>query len=85
MLARKIAQKIFSLFQIFFSFFKQIIKKWGGRFLKNLPSQFFFFFLCLYFIGVGGDENLKKLFGMASFDTIKIHVGQCNLHTSKGH
>ena len=84
MLARKIAQKIFSLFQIFFFFFfTQIKKKRGGRFLKNLPSQFFF--ICLYFIGVGGDENLKKIFGMASFDTIKIHVGQCNLHTSKGH
>ena len=21
------------------------------------------FFICLYFIGVGGDENLKKIFG----------------------
>ena len=32
--------------------------------LKNL-HPIFFFFICLYFIGVGGDENLKKIFGMA--------------------
>ena len=28
-----------------------------GRFLKNLPP---IFFICLYFIGMDGDENLKK-------------------------
>ena len=31
-------------------------------FLENLPPHFF---ICLYFIGAGGDESLKKLFGMA--------------------
>ena len=53
MLARNIAPTIFSLFQTFFSFFQQI-KKIG---VENPPS---IFFICLYFIGAGGDENLKK-------------------------
>ena len=50
---KKLHQKFFSLFQTFFPFFKQIKKIW----VKNLPLQFF---ICLYFMGVGGDENLKS-------------------------
>ena len=79
----KLHKKFSAFFKYIFLFLsKKKKKKWGGRFLKNLPSQFFFYLLIFH---RGGDENLKKLFGMASFDTIKIHVGQCNLHTSKGH
>ena len=45
--------KLFSPFKHFFLFFKQI---------KNRVEGFFhpIFFICLYFIGVGGGENLKK-------------------------
>ena len=63
MLARKIAPKIFNLFQTFFSFFFKQIKEigmegFGKRFKRSLLPLHFFICL-LYFIGVGGDENLK--------------------------
>ena len=48
-----IAPKIFSLFQTFLSFFKQI-KKIGVEGSNPI------FFICFYFIRVGGDENLKS-------------------------
>ena len=57
MLARKIAPKIFSLFQTFF-LLKGNKKNWGGRFFSEKtfhPN----FFICFYFIGAGGDENLN--------------------------
>ena len=41
---------------IFFFFYKQIKKKLGWNVWK--PSTPIF--ICLYFIGVGGDENLKN-------------------------
>ena len=54
----KLHQK-FSAFSTFFSFINKQIKKSGWKvFLKNLPPHFFF--ICLYFIGGGGeDENLN--------------------------
>ena len=60
LLARKIAPKIFSLFQtFFFSFFFKANKKIGvGRFLKNLPPQFSLF--AYISIGAGGDMNLNN-------------------------
>ena len=57
MLARKIAPKIFSLFQTLFSFFKQIKKKMGWKVFKKPSTPFFYL---LNFIGVGGDVNLKN-------------------------
>ena len=63
MLARKIAPKFSAFFKPFFFFYKQIEKIWvEGFFVK--PSTPIFF-IRLYFIGMGGDENRKKIFGMA--------------------
>ena len=56
MLAIKIAPKIVK--QTFFSFFKQIKQLGWTVFQKPSPPQFFF--ICLYFIWAGGDENLKN-------------------------
>ena len=53
MLVRKIVPKLFSLFQTFFSFLsKQKKSEWK---VFSTPI----FFICLYLIGVGGDEILK--------------------------
>ena len=70
MLARKIAPKFFSLIQTFFFFFKQINKKWGGggRFLTPI------FFICLYFIGVGGDEILKNYLAWPNPNTLLFPI-----------
>ena len=57
MLARIIARAIFSLFHTFFSF-KSEQKRLGGKFsCKTLHPLFL---ICLYFIGAGGDANLKN-------------------------
>ena len=53
----KNASKMFSLFQIFFSFLKQI-EKMGWKAFEKLFTPFSF--ICLNFIGLGGNENLKK-------------------------
>ena len=50
---KKLHSKFLAFFKHFFPFFKQIKKNW----VKNLQLQFF---ICLHFIGVGGDENLKS-------------------------
>ena len=43
-------------FSNLFSFISKI-KNRGGRFFEKPSTPFF---ICLYFIGEGGDENLKK-------------------------
>ena len=57
MLARKFAPKIFGLFVRL----KQIKKNWVEGFSEKTSTPIFF--ICLHFIGAGGDENLK-LFAM---------------------
>ena len=54
----QIAPKIFSLFQAYFSFFKQIKKIGVEGFWNTFHPNFC---ICLYVIGVGGDENLKNI------------------------
>ena len=44
--------------KFFFSFFKQI-KKLGWKVFEKTFHPIFS--ICLYFIGVGGDENQKKI------------------------
>ena len=56
MLARKICTKNVQPFQTFY--FNKQIKESGWKVLKNLPTPIFF--ICLYFIWAGGDENLKN-------------------------
>ena len=70
----KLHQK-FSALSKHFSFFK-LIKKLGWKVFEKTfhPS---FFFICLYFIGVGGDENLTKYLAKATFisyPSVKKHV-----------
>ena len=63
-IAKMLAKKMHNNFQpfssIFFFFYKQIKKMGWKVFLKNLPPHLFLFAYTLYFIGAGGDENLKK-------------------------
>ena len=50
------------------------------------PSTYFF--ICLYFIGVGKDENLKKIFGMglsvSLYQTMQSAVNRIKIGQDSG-
>ena len=66
---QKNCTKIFQPFSNI-SLFKQI-KNWGGRFFEKPSTPIFF--ICLNFIGVAGDENLKKYLARP-YDAWTVHI-----------
>ena len=65
----KLHQKFSAFFNHFF-FLKQI-EKLGWKVFQKLSTPIFF--ICLYFIGVGGDENLKHYLAWPKLSVIFKH------------